>query len=76
MEDFRVANSTKDSGFPALPDSFTRRTPLRISTVDLNESITHLFDLTFGHKVAEPLLNKPDKSKRKQIAIYYPFLNI
>ncbi|XP_042669554.1 leucine-rich repeat-containing protein 9 [Centrocercus urophasianus] len=60
--DFQVANSTKDSGFPALPDSFTRRTALRISTVDLNESITHLSDLTFGHKVAEPLLNKPNKS--------------
>ncbi|XP_021258394.1 leucine-rich repeat-containing protein 9-like isoform X2 [Numida meleagris] len=60
--DFPVANSTKDSGFPALPDNFTRRTPLKISTVDLNESINHLFDLTFAHKVEEPLLDKSNKS--------------
>lgn len=69
MEDFQVANSTKDSGFPTLPDNFTRHTPLRISTVDLNESINHLFDITYGHKVEEPLLNKSNKSKHKQIGI-------
>ncbi|XP_040557565.1 leucine-rich repeat-containing protein 9 isoform X2 [Gallus gallus] len=67
--DFQVANSTKDSGFPALPDNFTRHTPLRISTVDLNESINHLFDITYGHKVEEPLLNKSNKSMPRNPAI-------
>ncbi|XP_015721244.1 leucine-rich repeat-containing protein 9 isoform X3 [Coturnix japonica] len=60
-KDFRVANSTKNSGFPTLPDSSTTRTPFRVSTVDLNESINRLFD-TFGHKVEEPLLSKSNKS--------------
>ncbi|XP_072193456.1 leucine-rich repeat-containing protein 9 [Excalfactoria chinensis] len=67
--DFRVANSTKDSVFPTLPDSSTTRAPLRISTVDLNESINHLLDRTFGHKVEEPLLLKSNKSTPTNPAI-------
>ncbi|XP_009668984.2 leucine-rich repeat-containing protein 9 [Struthio camelus] len=68
---FQVANSPKGGGLPALPANFPRYPPLRITNVNLNENLNHLFgsDFTFHHKLEKPVLTVSNKNKSKNPGI-------